>query len=186
MITTCIVFAIFLSTCFLILFLVFKLSNVSVKRKLHYYLDCCKIEDQCLVFEREYYTYLKQDKLKEYPLIQEYLSQSSFILDNLGAFYEDIKFGKLSGENAQNLVLEIVKAPEDIRKLFFAQAAILENLFKARHPIKHIFLVFKKRTSLRILGFILGILVKKRENKKETEIKERIIEEEVRTFPLCA
>lgn len=132
----------------------------------------------------------EEKTLIDYPNIAFYLSRVGSIVRVYGFDIKHIKVMPLAempdypqfGFSKEGFSKEIVSlsAQSSLLNLVFSCSELFGRIYKIKHPLKYMYVTFKKNLKLRILGFTLNLLVflskylhKRFEKSLEEEVEER-------------
>jgi hypothetical protein len=123
--------------------------------------------------------------IKISPVLEEYLSQADYILNNYAYRIDEIKVyyfsRKYKKENdiinlENNLRVSYKRASKSVRREVDELARILEVIYELQHPYKYRWINFKKKCELQILKILLklcSILIKILEIAQATSQKKK-------------
>ena len=112
-----------------------------------------------LVVEQDRAMRQSEGQLALFPIISNYLCQSTIILNN-SLQLDDLIMIKATSEQVQQLLNEIKMAPEELRNLVIEQYNINKRLAELKHPVRTFMEEFKIKTMFAFARSVIKLLEK--------------------------
>lgn len=155
--------------CSSVYFLMMKIKMYKIKKHISYILEIEKIKIKELQIERELLLLKMTGELDCFPYIEDYLSQSTYLINYEDSSLKNLELCYLSDDKKylDGLIKEIKNASNNILNITFKQADTLNDICKAKYPFKYYIMAAKKNIEMRFLRILADLLIKflnRREN----------------------
>lgn len=163
----------------LIFYMVIRLSNRSLLKKIDLEKKYQAIMKQYIEIENEYFSIKKEESVFEkYQNLEMYIGQVSDIIKIGWGDLGSLKFRAINSDREFEVILsELKDAPDKIQSLVCKVARANEMLVATKRPIFNALARLKKNISLRILRLLVKLLIILANKKSNTRVRRELREE---------